>query len=243
MNDEFKIPLSEFVKKTMFRVMKNSSHVVQGFIFFRNRIISKVYFDEEECDKLLEALIINKNNVLNYLNRKYIPTYTEDGAIFKDQSCIQKVKVLPDKSLIIHIHKSEPHKIITDTFHVMKILKAKGFDYEPHIKFFIDQLQIAYQDTLLYNLLLKEFGMPVPPQAKQYEKQLMFKYGKLESIAKIKKRSVKRKFLRYHAKREKITWTELRQIINIDDFSESNIKRVCNEIREAAKERGVKVDY
>lgn len=239
-NEEFKIPLSEFVKKLMYRVMKNSTHVVQGFIFFRNRIISKVYYDEEACDQLLKDIVINKDNVLSYLNRKYIPTYTETGAIFKDQACIQKVDVKPDKSLLIYINKSEPHKIITDAIHVMKLLEQKDFTFTPHIKFYINQVQIAYQDTLLYNVLLKEFGFKPPAQSIQYGKELLAKFGKLEAVAKIKKRSVKRKFLRHRAKIGLITWTELRKIINITDFSERNIRVVCNEIRAAAKERGIK---
>ncbi len=244
MDEEFKIPLSEFVKKLMYKVMKNSTHVVQGFIFFRHRIIGKCHFDEAECDQLLEDIVINKKNVLTYLRRKYIPTYTKDGAIFKDQACIQSVKIMEDKSLFIYIAKSEPHKIITDTVHVMNLLEAEGFDFNMNIKFRIDQVQIAYQDTLLYNLLLKQFGYNAPAQARMYAKQLLVKYGKLESIAKIKKRSVKRKFLRYYAKLGKITWQELRKVINITDFSEGNIKRVCNEIRAAAKERGVdKIDF
>ena len=239
MNEEFNIPLSEFVKKLMYQVMKNSSHVVQGFIFFRHRIIGKVYYDEEACDQLLKDIIINKTNVLNYLRRKYIPTYSETGAIFKNQACIQKVDIKPDKSILIYINKSEPHKIITDTIHVMNLLREEGKEFDPHIKLYINQVQIAYQDTLLYNELLKDFGYKPPAQSIRYGRELLTKYGKLEAVAKIKKRSVKRKFLRYYSKIGKITWEELRKVINITDFSERNVRLVCNEIRAAAKERGV----
>ena len=225
--------------------MKQSTHIVQGFIFFRNRTIIKAHYDEEECDKVLEAMIINKENVLSYLNRKYIPTYTEWGAIFKDQSCIQKVKVMPDKTLYIHIANSEPHKIITDTIHVMRLLKTEGYDFIPEIKYYIETLKIAYQDTLTYNLCIEEFGFKVPAPAKQYERELKAKFGKLENVAKIKKRSVKRKFLRYHVKRGKMTWKQLRRIINMDaeDYTESRIKRICDEVRAENIANGIDIDY
>ncbi len=121
----------------------------------------------------------------------------------------------------------------------MNLLREKDFAFTGDVKFMIEQVQIAYQDTLLYNELLKEFGYNPPAQSRMYGRQLLAKYGKLEEIAKIKKRSVKRKFLRYHSKIGNITWEELRKVINITDFSPMNIKIVCNEIRAAAKERGV----
>lgn len=222
--------------------MKYASSVEQGFLFFRHRVISVVELDLEECQQLLKDMIINEQNVLTYLKRKYIPTFVENGAVFKDQNCIQKA-ILKKDYLLIYINKSEPHKIITDTIHVKRLLEEKGFVVPNKIKFFINQLQIAFQDTLLYNLLLTEFGTPPPSVARTYEKQLLFKYKNLENVAKIKKRSVKRKFLRWRVKREELTWKELRRIINIEDFSPKNIRMVCNEIREAAKERGVKVTF
>jgi len=237
--------LSESVQRLMYQVMKQSTNIVQGFIFFRNRTIIKAHYDEEGCDALLKAMVINKDNVLAYLNRKYIPTPHEKGLIFKDQSCIQKVMVMEDQTLYIHIKNSEPHKIITDTVHVMKLLDEAGFDYLPEIKYYIEQLKIAYQDTQLYNLCIEEFGMKVPAPAKMYERQLKQKYAKLEEIAKIKKRSVKRKFLRYHVKRGMMTWVQLRRIINMEatDYTPSIIKRLCNEIRAEQKEAGIEVDY
>lgn len=235
--------LSESVKKLMFQVMKRSTQVVMGFIFFRDRTIIKAHYDEEDCDALLKTMIINKDNVLKYLDRKYIPTYTDYGAMFKDQACIQKVKIMPDKTLYIHIKNSEPHKIITDTVHVMKLLKVKGYDFIPEIKYYIEQIKIAYQDTMLYNLLLEEFGFKVPAPARMYERELKQKFSKLENVAKIKKRSVKRKFCRWRVKQGQMTWQQLRDIINISDFSESNIKKVCNEIREQNRVNGIKFEY
>jgi len=239
MTDDYKIPLSEFVKKIMFKVMRNSTEVIEGFITFRHRLISKVYYDEEACDKLLEQMVINKNNVLTYLNRKYIPTYNEEGASFKDQKCIQKVKVKPDETLIIHIANSEPHKIITDTIHVMKLLKGESFSFKPKIKYYVDQIKISIQDVWLYNHLITEFGWHPPYSARELGKQLYTKYGKLEVIAAIKQRSVKRKLLRYHFKVGNITWKDLREILTITDFSERNIRLICKRVRQDAIDRGV----
>jgi len=235
--------LSDCVKLLMYQVMKNSTQIVQGFIFFRNRTIIKAHYDEDGCDELLKAMVINKNNVLTYLERKYIPSYNEKGATFKHQACIQKVMIMPDKTLYIHIKNSEPHKIITDTVHVMGLLKAHGFDFIPELKYYIEQVKIAYQDTMLYNLCITEFGFKVPASAKIYERELVQKFGKLEDVVKIKKRSVKRKFCRWHVKRGMMTWQQLRNIINVDDFSESNIHHVCQTIRAENTLSGIKFNY
>ena len=233
------IKTSEFIKKLMYRVMLRSNFVVQGFIFFNNRIIVETEFDADECDKLLESMIINKENVIRYLGRKYIPTYIPNGAIFRNQKCIQKAIVNEEGTMIVHIAKSEPHKIITDTIHVKHLLELNGLHPTNRTKYFIDQVQIAYQDTLLYNLLLKEFGFPIPSVAKGYEKQLLRKYGKLENIVKIKKRSVKRKFLRYRMKKGEIDWKQLRRIIDLDDYSSHGIKKLTKEIKEEALLKGI----
>jgi len=237
--------LSDSVKKIMYRVMKNAGAVQGGFLFFRHRFILKAHLDDEACDALLESMIINKVNVLRYLRRKYIPTWLKEGkgAKFVDQKCIQKVIIKEDKTLMIHIAKSEPHKIITDTFHVCNLLEEQGLEFKREIKFVIDQVQIAYQDTLLYNTLLREFGMKPPSQSLHYERILLGKYKKLENVAKIKKRSVKRKFLRWRVKRGDLIWQELRDLIAIDDFSPNNIKKQCDAVREAARARGVQVDF
>lgn len=234
--------LSTAVQKLMYKVMKMAVKVENGFIFFRYRTIFMVEFDQEVCEEMLKKMIINKDNVIRYLRKKYIPTWVEGGALFRNQSCIQKAK-MKDGYMIIHIHKSEPHKIITDTIHVINLFQEQGFEVPLKFKFYIDQVQIAFQDTLLYNLLLKEFGYPVPYASRIYEKQLLLKYKRLDNVAKIKKRSVKRKFLRWRVKRGELEWTELRRIINITDFSPKNIKVVCDEIRDAARARGVEVDF
>jgi len=242
-NETEKLVTSVFVKKLMHKVMMRSEQVVQGFILFTHRIIVETDLDQPECEELLKSMIINQANVIKYLERKYIPTFVENGAIFKNQKCIQKAIVAPDGTLVIYIKKSEPHKIITDTIHVRKLIIDHGFEITNHTKYYIDQVQIAYQDTLLYNLLLKEFGFQVPSPARQYEKELLLKYGDLENIVKIKKRSVKRKFLRYMVKKGEITWKELRAAINLEDYSPHSVKKLSDEIRAAAKERGVDVKF
>jgi len=237
--------LSDCIKKLMLQVMKQSTHVVQGFIFFRHRTIIKAHYDEEACDALLKTMVINKQNVLSYLNRKYIPTKLDDGLLFKDQNCIQKAIVKEDGTLFIHIKNSEAHKIITDTVHVMKLLREHGFAFKEEFKYYIEQIKIAFQDTMLYNLCLEEFGFKVPAPARIYERQLKAKYSKLEEIARIKKRSVKRKFCRWLVKIEQITWVQLRKLINMEaeDYTPVKIRRICNEIRDEQRAIGVKVQF
>ena len=235
--------LSDCIKTLMFQVMKRSTAVVQGFIFFRDRSIIKAHYDAEACDAFLESLIINKHNVLSYLGRKYIPTVVENGCLFKDQKCIQKAIIREDGTLYIHIKNSEPHKIITDTIHVMSILRNEGFTFREEIKFYIEQVKIAFQDVMLYNICLAEFGFKVPSPARIYEKQLRAKYSKLETIAAIKMRSVKRKFLRWLVKEEKIVWSDLREILKIEDYKPHNIKAICADVRERARARGVKITF
>lgn len=234
---------SQFVKRLMYQVMKKSDAVKQGFILFQHRTIVECELDQPECEELLKTMIINQENVLKYLERKYIPTFVENGAKFKDQKCIQQALIAPDKSLVIHIAKSEPHKIITDTIHVRRLLIDHGFEISLKTKYIIDQVQIAYQDTLLYNTLLVEFGYQVPSVSRQYEKELLFKYGILENVVKIKKRSVKRKFLRYYNKKGWITWKNLRQAIDIEDYSEKSVHTLSEDIRNEARERGVEVKF
>ena len=241
----YEMPLSTVVKKLMYQVMKQSSHVVEGFIFFRNRTIVKAHYDEEPCNDVLKAMIINRDNVLTYLRRKYIPTWKDDGAIFKDQSCIQKVKIMPDKTLYIHIGNSEPHKIITDTIHIMRLLEDHGFDFVPEIKYYIETLKIAFQDTLLYNVCLVEFGFRVPAPAKIYERQLKLKYSNMYEIVKIKKRSVKRKFLRYYVKIGQLDWKQLRSVVNMnaEDYIHTKMVQRVKDLRQESIDKGYKITF
>lgn len=223
------IPLSLAVQRLMFGLLENGDPSKNNiFLDSQERLFA--YYDDA-CDALLERMVIKKDNVLRYLNRKYIPKFNETGAIFENQKCIQKVVINPDKSLFIHIAKSEPHKIITDTLHVMRLLKDRGFEFDQKIEFQIDQVQMVRQDIMLYNQLVRDIGL-VPPAAFIREANILLeKYPDLETIAWIKKRTIKRKFLRYYVRLGKINWKQLRQIMNIVDFTDDNIKAVCNDIR------------
>lgn len=229
------VKLSEAMVKLMVALVKLPMH--QGMIHMNKVIRLDVEVDYEACEQLLEDLVINKDNVLTYLNRVYIPTPVENGLIFKDQKCIQKAVIIDDK-VVIHIDNSEVHKILTDTIHVLGLMKQHGFDVqEKQVRYRIDRLKVVIQDLPLYYEFLKERDIKVYALTKYYQE---FKKERpdLESVAKIKKRSVKRKYLRWYCKKGYLEWKDLRAIINIDDYSEKNIKSVCNEIRERYKERG-----
>lgn len=241
--EEYKLNMSDMLKKVCFLLMKNSGYQQNGIIYVNKRMVMNVLYDEEECDRLLESMIIKKDNVIKYLARKYIPTWVENGAVFKGMRCIQKVFINKDGILTIYIDHSEPHKIYTDTVYVSYLMREHGFQFDNRIKFYINTIQLAHQDTLLYNMLLKEFGFPVPRPAVMLEKELKNKIRKLEDAAKIKKKSIRRKYLRYFVKRGSIVWTDLRKLINNNDFDEHHLKKICDEIREEAKIRGTSVDF
>lgn len=231
-------PLSETLKFVIYKLMKNSSFLDEGFICYGRRIVFKTSFDEEACEQLLKQMMINKDTVLKYLEHKYVPTYVENGAFFRKQKCIQKVLIREDGEVFIFIRNSEPHKIITDTMHVMKILSDHGFVFTNNMTFIISNLKVNYYDLLLYNVLVKEFGYSLPYSAKFQEKRLRFHFKKLEDIARIKKVSIKKKFLRYMKKVNMLDNSIARQLIDIDNFRKPNIYSICKDVRENMKLKG-----
>jgi len=232
---------SVFIKRLMFQMMKKADNVSEGFLQFNHRTIVECELDEPECDILLTSMVINKKNVVQYLERKYIPTYVANGAIFKNQKCIQKAFVGEDGTLTIHIKNSEPHKIITDTIHVRNLLIGHGFKLSLKTKYYIDALKIALQDVLLYNLMIKEFGYQVPEVGQRLEKKLLFTYGIFENVVKIKKRSIKRKILRFLVKKGDITWKQLREVVSLEDYSPNSVRQLTNRIIEEQRALGIKI--
>lgn len=228
----------EFLLKVAFKIMK-STEVKKGYLSYGNRLVFSCDFDRTEASEFLQSFIINEENVLRYLSRKYKPTWNDKAIHFLNQSCIQKAFVKPDNSIMIFIRNSEIHKILTDTIYVLDLLKEKQIEHTMKIKYVIEQVKIAQQDLLLYNMILKENAMLVPANTIRIERAILKEYDCLEVIARIKKRSIKRKYLRYYVKKGWITWKNLRQVINITDFSPDNIKLVCDKIREESKEKGV----
>jgi hypothetical protein len=159
--DPFAMPVSVIVRKVMYNVMKHAANVKQGVLNYEHRTIMKGHLDEDECTKLLESMCISKENVLRYLEHKYIPTWIEGGARFLGQTCIQSCTIKKDPEtgldfVTIHIRNSEPHKIITDSIHIFKLMNEHGLNPPNRIKFFIEQCKIAFNDVMLYNLVLKE---------------------------------------------------------------------------------------
>ena len=138
--------LSEAIIKLMQRLMKMPMY--QKMLIMDRTIRLEVEVDYEECYKILEDLIIRKDNVLRYLRRVYIPTKVENGLIFKDQKCIQRAVII-DGRVVIHIKNSECHKLLTDTIHVLELLRENGFDVDGKIiRFKVDCLKVVYQDYL-----------------------------------------------------------------------------------------------
>jgi hypothetical protein len=185
--------------------------------------------------------MINKDNVLKYLGGKYIPTWTKKGCVFLDQKCIQKAFIKEDKTLYIHIKNSEPHKIITDTLHVMNILRTGNSDFIEEIKFYIEQVKLSYFDVPLYNECLKDFGIPIPTSAIRFQRLILKSIPTLEKLAEMKMVNMKRKYLRYFLKIGEIDRENIRKLLAIKDFSSNNIKQICNEVRGDLKLKGLQM--
>ena len=92
-------------------------------------------------------------------------------------------------------------------------------------------------------MLIKEFGLRPPPAGLILEKQILFKYKNLEEIARLKMRSIKKKFLRWHLKRGALTKDQAREILTIRIFKPILIRKLCNQIRKENRAKGWKVDY
>ena len=246
--------ISAVIPKIMYKVLKHSDNVKKGYLNFRNRTIIKGTFDEDACVNLLERMGINKDNVLRYLNYKYIPSWAKvkedevsSGALFKDKegqamSCIQKLKV-KDGVLLLFINKSEPHKLITDIMHTRRLCKDAGIEIGNEIKLIINQLQIVFQDLPLYLEILKIENLPAPASARQYSRQVLSKYKRLEDVAGIKRVSIKRKFLRYYLMANMICKEDFDKLLRLSDFSIINIRTICKEVRENSKELGLELIY
>jgi len=233
--------LSEFVVFVIKRLIRNP--VEKGEIHYGQRIRVELDFDQERCEEILVDLSIKKDNVLRYLAHKYKPSWLDDGARFLEQKCIQKV-IINNGILTIFIFNSEIHKVITDSIHVMSLLEAKGMTFDKtKVNYIIENLKVVYQDLLIYMGLLEKMGEPVPYGLKTLKTEILQKFPTLHSIAKIKKRSIKRKYLRYLVQRGYLKWEELRKIINIENFSDIYIKTICFEVIQGAKDRGVDINW
>jgi hypothetical protein len=57
MNEEY-TKLSVAIPKIMHKVMKNSTQVIKGFIFLRNRLVMNCIFDEEGSEQLLKDIML-----------------------------------------------------------------------------------------------------------------------------------------------------------------------------------------
>lgn len=237
-------PLSLYIKKLVFQMIKGSGWNWEGFTSFKLNFAFRAIFDEEECDKILETMMINKTNVLRYLERKYIPTYKDkypDTIFFLKQKCIQKVKILKDKSLFIYINNSETHKIITDTNHVINMLREQGLDIpiEPKLRFKINTLKLAEWDIMLYNTCSKDFGYSVPYNAKMIQDKVLWSYGSLEKVISIKMTNQAKKILRWKKKLGIITDEQMRRIIKFQPKdSYIKIKKFAKQIKEEIKQNG-----
>ncbi len=224
-------PLSEQIKLLIFKLVKSPEE--KGEILLGRKITFTVSYDEFACEEVLQALCIRRASVLKYLEKKYVPTFKENGAVFLKQKCIQSVKILGDDSLFIHIKNSEPHKIITDSMHVIGILKDAGFIFDTNkITFKIDNLKIIKEDVMLYNACLKEWGKSVPYSARMTERFIKFKYRKFEQVAAIKKNSIQKKFLRYYVKTGQLNWEEAKFISHNRNFKRAAIYQLCKFVRE-----------
>lgn len=231
-------PLSEQIKLLIFKLVKSPEE--KGEILFGRKLVFKASYDEG-CTEVLESLCIRRESVLRYLEHKYVPTWRPDGARFLKQKCIQLALIKGDGTLFIHIKNSEPHKIITDTEHVMRLMEEHGLEFDrDKIVFRIDNLKIIKEDVMLYNACLKEWGKSVPYSARMTERFIKFKYKKLEQVAAIKKNSIQKKFLRYYVKTGVLDWEEAKFISHNRNFKRAAIYQLCKFVRELHESKAQK---
>jgi len=219
--------LSEFVYSGIRNALRGS--IEDNNIYIKTDVRAKIDLDTHLCYKMLNTMGIVPKFVTRYLKMKYKPTWINDNiAIFKDVSCIQK-SIFKDGKLRIEFMNSEPHKLPTDINFVLGLYQAKGMIVdETDISISIQNLKLVPQDILLYRAFLPD--TPPSYEIRQYADDLVEKYPNLYVIGRIKKRSIKRKFLRYYVVRKVISWQQLRIVMNITDFSEEAIKKTIDSL-------------
>jgi hypothetical protein len=217
--------LSEFINNSIKKALRGV--IEDNVIYIGTDVSTIVELDQLECYQMLNRMGIVPKFVLRYLKMKYKPVWKADNlAIFEDVNCIKRA-VYKDKLLMIDFYNSEPHKLPTDIKYVLNLFKSKGVILESDcIKIRIENLKILPQDILLYRAFMPEVQPSI--EIREYADALIEKYPNLYKIATIKKRSIKRKYLRYYVVRNIISWEQLRVVMNITDFSEENIKKVID---------------
>ena len=179
--------LSEFIKELMcdlvIRFFKSKNLEIKD-------IIQSTTFDREECSLLLLNLTLSEKNVKRYLKGKYKHIYKNGIISFPTSKCILSGS-LTVSNMLLKFNNSEPHKIITDIYHVLDILSeinAKAVVETIDIE--INMIKLQQQDVFLYTKYLIDNG---------YLNEL------LERIKSINRRSIRRKFLRYLLYEKRIT--------------------------------------
>ena len=223
-----KMKLSEFIYSGIRSALRGT--IENNNIYIKTDVRVEVEFDILTCYRMLNTMGIIPKYVLRYLKMKYKPSWKNDRlAEFKDVSCIQRSFVKEDK-LMIDFCNSEPHKLPTDISYIVDMYKSKGiYVNEKAIVIRIENLKLVPQDILLYRAFLPD--TPPSMEIREYADALITRYPNLYKIAEIKKRSIKRKFLRYYVVRNVISWVQLRVVMNITDFSEENIKETIDSLR------------
>jgi len=229
LSDHVKLIISQIVKKAITSEMK-----------WEQRLIFEAEFDKEGCEQVLEDLTIRKDNVLSYLQHKYVETVIENGMAFPNQKCLQRAVVDNEQRVLITIKNSEPHKILTDTIHVFNRLEANNIPHSNNVKIVILNLKVVYFDVALYFLCLKQWNLPLPSQHEKITKDIFSKYPTLEAVAQLRRKNIKRKLLRYYLKQGWIEWKDLRALINLREFDRIKVYDICTQIKQNAFNRGVK---
>ena len=225
-----RILLSEFVKSQVSGVLKTRED--KGFITIQRRVFRKCKFDQEACERILESFCIRKESVLRYLEGKYVPTYMKGrpGAVFRNQSCLQKCIYMKNEEFFIHIRNSEPHKIITDVLHCYFIMGNKGIFPSANLTILIERTKTFLQNIPVYTLCVQEWHKPLPYLGRYYRTKILSKYDSLEKIASIKFSVIKKKLLTYYLKQEKITRLEMLVLLKNQNFRQSYIRKLCQAI-------------
>lgn len=203
--------LSALIKELMGRCVKQP--IIKNELQLVGSHHYEILYDEAECDKLLHNFCINRDNVLQYLRKKYIgqPIVKGqiNGVLFAASQCIQSAKV-NNGIITMKLKNSEPHKILTDVIYVRELLTKYDQPLAYQMIIEIDVVKMNEHDLPLYCLLLERWQQPYPEALDDHCDMLLAKY---RDPSRIKKRSIRRKYLRYYLSIGELSWEEFRRMM------------------------------
>ncbi len=192
--------LSDFVKISVHQLVKGKE---------LKTFIAPIEIDVLRSRALLKDFGINEENVMRYLRTKYVPKKEVNTIYFPTSKCIQFASCERDLHLEMEVKNSEPHKLITDIFYCKQLLPKTN----NRVILTVEHLKFSPIDVLIYSACLEKWNFDIPPEALQEVEKLLKKYPTPEAARAIKKRSIRRKYLRYFMVKGQLTETKFKEFV------------------------------